>query len=238
MDAMILRWLLYTQLEHGVVCVFLMSHFEDHSIDTAACCVGANIPIAGLRGLAGKPEEIWANTVSHLATQAATCHTHLPDTSVGLLPLSIQGPSQLFDLWIFIVLLCSYAPFSKSRDNSNPTYQPPSSRVRCLRRHEATETQSQQRQYARVPNRDTAHSPRYRSALSLPSHRCGTESADAQAPGTSSYSVGEIPLSLKVNALISWLLTGACIRRPARVPSLPPTISNRYLCRTSRIPQA
>jgi hypothetical protein len=62
MDAMILRWLLYTQLEHGVVCVFLMSHFEDHSIDTAACCVGANIPIAGLRVLAGKPEENWVPT--------------------------------------------------------------------------------------------------------------------------------------------------------------------------------
>jgi hypothetical protein len=59
MDAMILRWLLYTQLEHGVVCVFLVSHFEDHSIDTAVCCVGANIPIAGTRGLAGKPEENW-----------------------------------------------------------------------------------------------------------------------------------------------------------------------------------
>ena len=45
-DAMISRWLLYAQLEYGVVCMFLASHFEDHSIDTAACCIGANIRIA------------------------------------------------------------------------------------------------------------------------------------------------------------------------------------------------
>ena len=45
-DAMIFWWLLYAQLEHGVVCMFLVSHFEDHTIDTAACCVGANISTA------------------------------------------------------------------------------------------------------------------------------------------------------------------------------------------------